>query len=208
MASLKLIDIQGAEVGSVEVSDKIFSAPENQSLVHDVIKGLLNAQRQGNHKTKTRAEVSGGGIKPFRQKGTGRARRGSSREPHMRGGGTIFGPVPRSYRQNITSRARRQALCSVLSERVRGDRVSVLQGLKIEAPKTKPFAAMLDRIAPEGRKTLIVMADTDQNTLLSSRNISRVTVRTASDVNALDVMRAMRVVVQAEAVSKLEERLS
>lgn len=208
MASLKLIHIDGSTLGEVQASDAVFDAAENEALVHGVIVGFMNAKRQGTHKTKTRSEVSGGGIKPFRQKGTGRARQGSSREPHMRGGGIIFGPEPRDYRQKITSRSRRQALCSVLSGRVRDERLVVLKGLKVDAPKTKPFAEMLSHVAPEGRKTLFVMAEMDQNALLSSRNIERVTVRTAADVNALDVMRAMRVVVLEEAVSKLEERLS
>jgi len=208
MASLKLVNIDGSVLGDVQASDAIFDAPDNDALVHGVIVGFMNAKRQGTHKTKTRAEVSGGGIKPFRQKGTGRARQGSSREPHMRGGGIIFGPEPRDYRQKITSRSRRQALCSVLSGRVRDERLVVLQGLKMDAPKTKPFAEMVARVAPEGRKTLFVTAGMDENTLLSARNIERVTLRTAADLNALDVMRAVRVVVLEEAVSKLEERLS
>lgn len=208
MASLKLIDTNGAEVGSVQASDAVFAAEASDTLVHQVIVAFHAAQRQGTHKTKTRSEVSGGGIKPFRQKGTGRARQGSSREPHMRGGGTIFGPVPREYRKNVSSRSRRQALCAMLSERVRGEKLSVLQGLKIEAPKTKPAAAVIAKVSPEGRKTLLVTADCNANVLLSMRNIPQVTVRTAADVNAWDVMRATRVVVQEEAVSKLEERLS
>lgn len=208
MASLKTVDMSGAEQGVVEAKDAVFAAPANEALVHDVVVGLQAAKRQGTHKTKTRAMVSGGGVKPFRQKGTGRARQGSSREPHMRGGGTIFGPVPRDYRQDVSVRFKRQALCCVLSERVRGDRLSVLKGFSVQGPKTKPFAEMIGRVAPEGRKTLIVTAGNDKNALLSSRNISRVTLRTAADVNALDVLNAVRVVVQEEALAQLEERLS
>ena len=208
MASLKLISTDGSVLGEVQANDAIFDAPDNEILVHGVIVGFQNAKRQGTHKTKTRAEVSGGGIKPFRQKGTGRARQGSSREPHMRGGGIIFGPEPRDYRLKITSRARRQALCSVLSDRVRGERLVVLKGLTVDAPKTKPFAAMVALVAPEGRRTLFVLPELNENAVLSARNMERVTVRTAADVNALDVIGAVRIVVLEEAVAKLEERLS
>ena len=208
MASLKVVNMEGAELGALDATESVFAAPLNEAMVHDVVVGLLANKRQGTHKTKTRGEVSGGGIKPFRQKGTGRARQGSNREPHMRGGGTIFGPVPRDYRQNLPVRIKRQALCCALSERVRGERLSVLRGLAIEQPKTKPFAQMVGKVAPEGRKTLIVTAGLDENILLSARNLPRVTVRTAADVNVLDVLRAVRIVVQEEAIKQLEERLS
>ncbi len=208
MASLKVVNMEGAELGALDATESVFAAPLNEAMVHDVVVGLLANKRQGTHKTKTRGEVSGGGIKPFRQKGTGRARQGSNREPHMRGGGTIFGPVPRDYRQNLPVRIKRQALCCALSERVRGERLSVLRGLAIEQPKTKPFAQMVGKVAPEGRKTLIVTAGLDENIMLSARNLPRVTVRTAADVNVLDVLRAVRIVVQEEAIKQLEERLS
>ena len=126
----------------------------------------------------------------------------------MRGGGTVFGPVPRDYRQYITPRAKRQALCCLLSDRARGERLSVVRGLAVEAPKTKVVARMLEKAAPEARKTLIVTADHAPNVVLSSRNLPLVTVRTAADVNALDVLHASRVLVQEEALAKLEERLS
>ncbi|MCC6142774.1 MAG: 50S ribosomal protein L4, partial [Candidatus Hydrogenedentes bacterium] len=145
---------------------------------------------------------------PFRQKGTGRARRGSSREPLIRGGGTVFGPQPRSYREKTPTRVKRQALCCVLSDRVRNERLSVLKEVQIEVPKTKTFADLVSKLAPEGRKTLIVTADTDKNLYLSTRNMPRVNVCTAADVNVLDVLDAVRVVVQEAALAKLEERLS
>lgn len=208
MASLKVVNMEGADLGVVDATGSVFDAPLNEAMVHDVVVGLLANKRQGTHKTKTRGEVSGGGIKPFRQKGTGRARQGSIREPHMRGGGTIFGPQPRDYRHNLPVRVKRQALCCALSERVRAERLSVLRGLAINTPKTKPFAQMIARLAPEGRKTLVVTAGMDDNLLLSARNLPRVTVRTAADLNVLDVLRAVRIVVQEEAVAQLEERLS
>jgi len=208
MASVKVVDTAGVEQGMLEVSDQVFDAPFNETVVHEAVLALRNAARHGTHKTKTRKEVSGGGIKPFRKKGTGRARQGSSREPQMRGGGTIFGPIPRSYRQDVPVRVKRQAVCCALSDRLREDRLSVLAGLQVEQPKTKPFAAMMARLSPEGRKTLLVTAATDRNVLLSSRNIPHVTVRTAADVNVLDVMLAGRVIVQQEALAYLQERLS
>jgi len=208
MATLKIINMQGEDQGNLEASDSIFNAAENDAMVHEVVLALRAAQRQGTHKTKTRKEVSGGGAKPFRQKGTGRARQGSTREPQMKGGGTVHGPVPRSYRQQLPKQIRRQALCCVLSTRARGERLSVLKGMKFDGIKTKPVADMLEQISREGRKTLLVTAEYDQNFLLSSRNIARMTVRTAGDVNTIDVLSAVRVVVQEEALAKLEERLS
>lgn len=208
MASVRVVDMAGVEQGMLEVSDEVFDVPFNETVVHEAVLALRNAARQGTHKTKTRKEVSGGGIKPFRQKGTGRARQGSSREPQMRGGGTVFGPIPRSYRQDVPVRIKRQAVCCALSDRLREDRLSVLTGLRVDQPKTKPFAAMMARLSPEGRKTLLVTAALDRNVLLSSRNVPHVTVRTAADVNVLDVMLASRVIVQEEALVSLEERLS
>ncbi len=208
MASLKIVSVQGDDKGTVDGNDAIFGAEENAALVHEVVVALQNAKRQGNHKVKTRREVRGGGAKPFRQKGTGRARQGSSREPQMRGGGTVHGPVPRSYRQDVPKQVRRQALCCVLSARARNERLAVLQGAKFDAIKTKPVAEMLDSVSKEGRRTLLITPEHDNNLLLSSRNIARFTVRTAAEVNTLDVMLAARVFVQEEALSKLEERLA
>lgn len=208
MASLKIVNVKGEEQGQVEASDTVFNAEENHTIIHDVVVALQNAKRQGTHKTKTRREVSGGGAKPFRQKGTGRARQGSSREPQMKGGGTVHGPVPRSYRQSVSKQVRRQALCCALSARVRSERLSVLKGLQVDSVKTKPVAEMLDQVSREGRKTLLVTAEYDPTLLLSSRNIARMTVRTAAEVNTLDVLGAVRVVVLEEALAKLEERLA
>jgi large subunit ribosomal protein L4 len=208
MVTLEAVNIEGATQDGVGGNEVIFNAAANEALVHTVAVALRNAQHQGTHKVKNRAEVQGSGAKPFRQKGTGRARQGSIREPHMRGGGSVFGPRPRSYRQRVTARVKRQALCLVLSERVRGGRLCVLKGLQVAAPKTKPFAKMIDAVAPEGRKTLLVTRETDDNVVKSSRNIPRITVRTAAEVNALDVLNAVRVVIQEEALAPLEERLT
>lgn len=208
MVSLKVYDPTGAQVGAVEASDGIFAVAPNEVLVHAVAVGLQANQRQGTHQTKTRGEVSGGGKKPYRQKGTGNARHGSIREPQMRGGGTVFGPHPRDYRHHLTTREKRQALCMVLSARLREDRLGVLRGLSVSEPKTRPFANMIRKLEPDGRRTLVVTAEKDDNVLLSARNIPRVEVRAAADLNVLDVLLAHRVVIQEEALAKLEERLS
>lgn len=208
MASVKILNMNGVDQGELELSEAIFDATLNESLVHDVVVSLQNAKRQGTHKTKTRREVSGGGQKPFRQKGTGRARQGSIREPHMRGGGSVFGPKPRSYRQAVPTRMRRQALCCVLSECLRQQNMCAVSDLTCDSPKTSVMAKMIDTLLPDARKTLLVLSDHDKNILLSTRNIPRVEVRTASDVNALDVLLATKVVVQQEAFAKLEERLT
>lgn len=208
MASLNIVGIDGTSQGVLEASDVVFGAELNEPVVHQVAVALLANRRQGTHKTKNRSELSGGGAKPFRQKGTGRARQGSNREPQMRGGGTVHGPQPRDYRKDVPVQVRRKALCIVLSDRVREEKLSVLKGLAFDAPKTKSMVEVLNAVAPEQRKTLLVTSDKDQNVLLSARNLEKVTVRTAAELNALDVLNAVRVLVQEDAVSKLEERLT
>lgn len=208
MVALKTVNMDGAAQSALEASAAVFDTVTSDTLIHDVVLGLMAAKRQGNHDTKERAEVAGGGRKPFRQKGTGRARRGSSREPGLRGGGTTFGPTPRSYRQKITVSMKRKALCGLLSDRTRCERLCVMESLAIEQPKTKVVVRMLDNIVPDRRRTLLVTADYDTNVMLSSRNMPDVEVRTAAEVNALDIIRASHVILQKEAVSKLEERLS
>ncbi|MBI2424525.1 MAG: 50S ribosomal protein L4 [Candidatus Hydrogenedentes bacterium] len=208
MATVKKVTMDGAEGAAIELADAVFNVDVNETLVQEAVVALRAAKRQGNHKVKTRTEVSGGGAKPFRQKGTGRARQGSSREPHMRGGGTVHGPVPRSYRQSVPVRVRRKALCCVLSARLRAEKLRVLEGLKVESPKTKPMAKMIDKVAADMRKTLLVTAENDAKLLLSTRNIARLTVRAAADLNVLDVLNAVQVVVAEEAIAKLEARLS
>lgn len=208
MASAKVYGMDGAEKGSVDLNDAIFDVAYNDVLVHDVVVALQNAKRQGNHETKTRKDVRGGGKKPFRQKGTGRARQGSSREPQMRGGGTVFGPHKRSYRQNVPQAMRRKALSCALSDRVRNERLSVLESVACDRPKTKPFASMMSKLSPEGRKTLVIMGELDSNVALSMRNLPRVKICRALDLNALDVLDANRVVVVQDALATLEERLA
>ena len=208
MAAAKVYKADGSEAGSVDLSDAVFDVPANPTLIKEVAVALRNAQRQGNAETKVRKQVRGGGAKPYRQKGTGRARHGSTREPQMRGGGVVFGPHKRSYRQKVSASSRNKALCCLLSDRVRSDALCVLSELECAEPKTKPFSQMLAHFRPREERTLLVTAAANGAVVLSARNIPRVAVRTAADVNALDVLEAKRVVVVEDAVAKLEERLS
>lgn len=208
MAVIPVIDTQGNLQYEREVNPEIFDAPVRETLVYEVIRALRSSLHTGQHKTKTRGEVSGGGKKPYRQKGTGNARHGSIREPQMRGGGTVFGPQPREYRIDVPVKKKRLALCSTLSDRLREQRLFGITGLKLDQIKTKIVAEVLNKIHPERKKTLIITPDIDRNLLLSSRNIPNVEVRTAKDVNAYDVLWAHKIFIQEEAIPVLEERLS
>lgn len=208
MASVKLFSPDGTAGKNIKLSDAVFDVDAREGLVHQVAIALLGNKRQGNAETRTRKEVRGGGRKPFAQKGTGRARQGSSREPHMRGGGTVFGPHRRSYRKDVPVKMRRKALCCVLTDRVRDEQLWVLEKMKVDAPKTKDVSEIWAKIAPEGRKTLLVAAENMPHLVASSRNMPRFTVRTAADVNALDVLDAKHVIVMKDALSVLEERLT
>lgn len=208
MASLKLTKLDGSTGAAVKLNDTLFNADPNPTLVHQVAVDLMNAKRQGNAETKTRKEVRGGGAKPFRQKGTGRARQGSSREPHMKGGGTVFGPHKRSYRQRTPLKMKRKALCCVLTNRLQNEQFSVLDKLAIDTPKTKAMAELFATLSPEGRKTLLVTAQTETNAVRSAENITRLTVRTAGDLNALDVLGAKKVIIVKDALKTLEDRLT
>lgn len=208
MAVIPVIDTQGNLVGQREVKDEIFNAPEREHLVYEVIRALRASHHTGLHKTKTRGEVSGGGRKPYRQKGTGNARHGSIREPQMRGGGIVFGPRPRDYDIPIPVKKKRLALCSTLSDRLRNQRLFAITGLKVEQIKTKPVAEIINKINPEKKNTLIITRDVDRQLLLSTRNIPNVEVKTSADVNAYDVLLAYKVFIKEDAIPALEERLS
>ncbi|MDK1020313.1 MAG: 50S ribosomal protein L4 [Candidatus Hydrogenedentes bacterium] len=208
MASVKVYKADGSAGSSKKLNDAIFDVEPNMGLVHQVAVALMNNARQGNAETRTRREVRGGGRKPFAQKGTGRARQGSSREPQMRGGGTVFGPHRRSYRKKVPTKMRRKALCCVLTDRLRNDRLCVLEEFSVDAPKTRPVLEMWKNLAPEGRKTLLVAPASDTALLMSSRNLPGLIVRRAADVNALDVLDSMRVIVLDGALGVLEERLT
>lgn len=208
MASTKMYSADGTEKKSIKLNDSIFDIEPNVGLVHQVAMTLLANKRQGNHETKVRKEVRGGGKKPFRQKGTGNARQGSIREPHMRGGGVVFGPHKRSYRKALPVKMSRKALCCVLTDRVRNEALCVLDELSLDSVKTKSMVSLWEALAPEGRKTLLVTAENNINVVKSARNMERLTVRTAADVNALDVLDAKRVIVVKDALTHLEARLA
>jgi len=198
----------GTEAARVQLNKAVFDVEPNDGLVHQVAMVLLSNKRAGTHDTKTRGEVSGGGKKPYAQKGTGNARHGSIREPQMKGGGTVWGPHPRSYRMDVNLKMRRKALCCMLSDRVRNEALCVVEGMKGTTPKAKPVADLVSKLAPEGRKTLLVAPDHDKNLIASVRNLTGLTVRTAGDVNAVDVLNARRVIVFKDALKRLEERLT
>lgn len=208
MASAKIYSADGKAGSSVELSAAIFDVAMNGSLVHQVATALRNNCRQGNHETKTRGEISGGGKKPFRQKGTGNARQGSIREPQMRGGGTVFGPHKRSYRQETPVKMKRKALCCVLSDRARNDQVRVIEGLDSDAVKTAPMMALFKNLAIDGRKTLLITGKCEPNVVKSASNVARLKVSNAADVNALDVLDARTVILTQDALPALEARLS
>lgn len=186
--SLDIVDAQGQKTGSADLPGEIFDVAANVPLIHQVVVAQLAAARQGTHKTKRRGEVSGAGRKPFKQKGTGRARQGSIRAPHMTGGGVVHGPVPRNYAQRTPKKMIAAALLGALSDRAKGDRLHIVDSLVSgEAPATKEAAGVLARIAPS-RHVLVVLTRDDANTRLSVRNLPAVHVLTFDQLNAYDVL--------------------
>lgn len=201
---LKLRNIQGEVIGNVEVSDRVFDAPMNKALVHQVMVGQLANARQGTAKTKTRTYVSGGGAKPRPQKYTGRARQGSIRAPHWKGGGVVFGPIPRSYRHYTPVRMRRQSLVAMLSDKAREDLLIVLDNLDLEQPKTKEMIKVFEAL--EVDSTVLLVADGADNTVLRTvRNIPRVKTLPAALLNTLDLLNHRKLVMTLDAVRKAEE---
>ena len=200
MTKVSVLSQTGASVGEIELNDAIFGIEPNEAVLFDAV------IRQGNHKVKNRSEVAGGGRKPWRQKGTGRARQGSIRSPQWRGGGIVFGPTPRSYSYKLPKKVRRLALKSALSAKVVEQNFLVLDALTLAAPKTKEFTKILKDLSLE-KKSLFVTADLDENVALSARNIPGVTVLTANGINVLDLLGHDKVVFTKAAVEKVEEVL-
>jgi large subunit ribosomal protein L4 len=207
MPKVALYNQNGATVGEIELSDSVFGIEPNKHVLFEAVIMQRASLRQGTHKTKNRAEVSGGGRKPWRQKGTGRARQGSIRAPQWRGGGTVFGPVPRSYSYKLPKKVRRLAIKSALSSKVLENNIVVLDNLALEAPKTKEMVKILNNLSVD-RKALIVTADINENIMLSARNIPGVTVVTANGINVLDVLNHDKLVMTKAAVEKVEEVLA
>jgi large subunit ribosomal protein L4 len=207
MPKVALLNQTGSQVGDIELNDSVFGIEPNNHVLFEAVIMQRASLRQGNHKTKIRSEVAGGGRKPWRQKGTGRARQGSIRSPQWRGGGTVFGPVPRSYSYKLPKKVRRLAIKSALSSKVLAENILVLENLAFEAPKTKEFTKVLKGLSVES-KALIVTADLDENVALSARNIPGVTVVTANGINVLDVLNHDKLIMTKAAVEKVEEVLA
>jgi len=207
MPKVTLFNQTGSKVGDIELNESIFGIEPNNSVLFEAIIMQRASLRQGTHKVKTRSEVAGGGRKPWKQKGTGRARQGSIRSPQWRGGGTVFGPTPRSYSYKLPKKVRRLAIKSALSAKVLEENVLVLENLVFEAPKTKEFAAVLKGLSIE-TKTLIVTDGLDEKVALSARNIPGVTVVEANGLNVLDVVSHNKLILTKSAVQKVEEVLA
>ena len=187
MAKVTLFNQAGDQVGEAELNDAVFGIEPNESVVFDAVMMQRASLRQGTHKVKNRSEVSGGGRKPWKQKGSGRARQGSIRSPQWRGGGIVFGPTPRSYAYKLNKKVRRLALKSALSSKVIDNEVKVLDELFFEAPKTKEMVAVLNNLNVDS-KALIVIANENEAVKMSARNIPGVTVLTAEAINVLDLV--------------------
>ena len=203
MANVSVYNMEGKEVGSMELNDAVFGVEVNEHLVHLAVVAQLANKRQGTQKAKTRSEVSGGGRKPWRQKGTGHARQGSTRSPQWKGGGVVFAPVPRDYTITLNKKEKRVALKSALTSRVQGGKFIVVDELKFDEIKTKKFQNVMDNL--KVNKALVVLADNDQNAVLSARNIADVKTTQVNTMNVYDILKYSTVVATKAAVATIEE---
>ena len=200
----KVYNMSGEQVGEIELSEAVFGITPNESVVHDVVKNHLANKRQGTQSALTRAEVSGGGRKPWRQKGTGRARQGSTRAPQWTHGGIVFAPKPRDYSYTLNKKVRRLALKSALSDKAAQQNIVVIDSIKVDAPKTQEFAAFLKAVNVTG-KALVVTAEADTNVVKSGRNIPGCQVTFANLINVYDIVNAKQLVLDKAALAKIEE---
>ena len=203
MANVTVYNMEGNEVGTMELNDAVFGVEINEHLVHLAVVRQLANNRQGTQKAKTRSEVSGGGRKPWRQKGTGHARQGSIRAPQWTGGGVVFAPVPRDYEVKMNKKERRAALKSALTSKVQENKLVVVDSLALAEAKTKEMQKVLTNLKAD--KALVVTADDDQKLVLSERNIADVQTATVNTINVYDVMKHNTVVVTKDAVASIEE---
>lgn len=203
MANVSVFNMEGKEVGTIELSDAVFGAKINEHLVHMAVVQQLANRRQGTQKAKTRSEVSGGGRKPWRQKGTGHARQGSIRAPQWKGGGVVFAPVPRDYSFKMNKKEKRAALKSVLTDKVLNSNLIVLDELKFDEIKTKNFVRVMNNLKVENG--LVVIADNDKNVVMSARNLEKINTTLVNTINVYDIMKAKTVVLTKDAVAKIEE---
>lgn len=204
MTKFQMIDMQGNSVEEIELSDAVFNAEINEHVVYLVVKNILANRRQGTQSAKTRAEVRGGGRKPWRQKGTGRARQGSIRAPQWRGGGIVFAPKPRSYRYTTPKKVRRLAMKSVLSAKVQEKELIVVDKFQMDAPKTKEFVQSLKKMGA-ANKALVIAEGADNNVLLSARNIAGVKTATVGTMNVYDILKYDSLILTKEALDKIVE---
>lgn len=206
MAKVKVLSLNGTEKKDITINDEIWNIQVNEVVMSDAIRLQLASLRQGTHKTKDRSEVSGGGKKPWRQKGTGRARQGSTRAPHWVGGGIVFGPTPRDYGFKMNRKERRLALKGALSEKFQNKKLCVVENLELSTPKTKDFTAILKGLKLDG-KTLIVTDGENGNVALAARNVSNLYVIEPSGINVLDLVSADNLLIDEASVTKIEEVL-
>jgi large subunit ribosomal protein L4 len=203
MANVSVYNMDGKAVGSIELNDAIFGVEINEHLVHLAVVQQLANKRQGTQSAKTRAEVSGGGRKPWRQKGTGHARQGSTRSPQWKGGGVVFAPKPRDYSFKLNRKEKRIALKSALTSRVAAEKIYVLDELNFDAIKTKKMAAVLDGL--KVNKALVVLGDKNDNVVLSARNIPSVRTALPNTINVYDILKYDTLILTKDAVAKIEE---
>jgi large subunit ribosomal protein L4 len=204
MPQTTLYDRTGKSVGSVELADALFAAPVNAAVLHQVVTAQLAGRRIGTHDTKTRGEVAGGGAKPYRQKGTGRARQGSRRAPHYKGGGAVFGPHPRSYEQRLPRKMKRLALRGALTAKLGDEAIKVIDAFGLEAIKTRDLAGVLGALEAHGR-VLVVAPGRDEKLELSARNLPTVDVILADSLNVVDLLKADVVLIEQPALARMEE---
>ena len=204
MPKVDVYDLNGKKVSDIELAENVFGIEPNEAIVHSVLKNYLANQRQGTQSTKTRSEVSGGGRKPWRQKGTGRARQGSTRAPQWIKGGIALGPKPRSYRYTVNKKERRLAIKSILSSKVLEKELTVLDKIELKEIKTKSMVKALTALKLEG-KTLIVLPENDKNVVMSARNIEGVKTISANNINVFDLLKYNNLVLPVDTVKKLEE---
>ena len=203
MANVSVFNMEGKEVGTIELNDAVFGVEVNEHLVHMAVVLQLANNRQGTQKAKTRAEVSGGGRKPWRQKGTGHARQGSIRAPQWKGGGVVFAPVPRDYSFKMNKKEKQAALKGALSDKVANGKLIVVDELKFDEIKTKNFVNVMNNLKVE--KGLVVLADNDVNVVMSGRNVEDVNTTLVNSINVYDIVNAKTLVLTKDAVSKIEE---
>lgn len=204
MPKVDILNIKGENVGSLELNETLFNTEISEHAVYEVVKNQLANKRQGTQSAKTRSEVRGGGRKPFRQKGTGRARQGSIRAPHYTGGGVVFAPKPRDYSYKVPKKLRRKALYSVLTSKLNDNELVVLDSLSLENAKTKEAVKVLEAVNA-GKKAYVVTAENDTLVYRSFRNIEGVDVASASLINVYDLVRHNKLVITKDAIAKLEE---